>query len=236
MGALGFLSAYGEYEINLGVGRYLKEELQSRGATVYMMDTVNSRPSLEDRVAYASGKSPLVFVSVHCNSATSSTGYGTECFYFTRFSKGLADYFSSNVASALGTKDRGEALGRYYVTRTQEYPSVLGELGFVSNESDYYKLIQNSYQRDIASAIADSIASYLGAVGKNGDYTYGTQSTSGESSYLPEEEEDIPSDENEWEEDEGTAPEDDNDPFVGSDDDEEEEEENKKVTVVIPIG
>lgn len=235
VGALGFLSAYGEYEINLGVGRYLKEELQSRGATVYMMDTVKSRPSLEDRVAYASGKDPLVFVSVHCNSATSSTGYGTECFYFTRFSKGLADYFSSNVASALGTKDRGEALGRYYVTRTQEYPSVLGELGFVSNESDYYKLIQNSYQRDIASAIADSIASYLGAVGKNGDYNYGTQSTNGESSYLPEEEEE-PSDENIWEEDEGTAPEDDNDPFVGSDDDEEEEEENEKVTVVIPIG
>ncbi|MBR5309784.1 MAG: N-acetylmuramoyl-L-alanine amidase, partial [Oscillospiraceae bacterium] len=194
VGALGFLSAYGEYEINLGVGKYLKEELQSRGATVYMMDTVNSRPSLEDRVAYSSAKNPLVFVSIHCNSATSSTGYGTECFYFTRFSQGLADYFSANVASALGTKDRGDMIGRYYVTRTQEYPSVLGELGFVSNESDYYKLIQNSYQRDIASAIADAISSYLGGVGRNGNYTYGTQSTSGESSFTPSEE-DIPNEE-----------------------------------------
>ncbi len=187
VGALGFLSAYGEYEINLGVGKYLKEELQNRGATVYMMDTVNSRPSLEDRVAYASGKDPLVFVSVHCNSATSSTGYGTECFYFTRFSKNFADYFSANVAYALGTKDRGEAIGRYYVTRTQEYPAVLGELGFVSNESDYYKLIQNSYQRDIASGIADAISSYLGGAGRNGSYSYGTQSTSGESSFTPSE-------------------------------------------------
>ena len=189
VGALGFLSAYGEYEINLGVGKYLKEELQSRGATVYMMDTVNSRPSLEDRVAYASGKDPLVFVSIHCNSATSSTGYGTECFYFTRFSENLAAYFSGNVANALGTKDRGDMIGRYYVTRTQEYPAVLGELGFVSNESDYYKLIQNSYQRDIASAIADAISSYLGGAGKNGSYTYGSQSTNGESSYTPPEEE-----------------------------------------------
>ncbi|MBQ7875157.1 MAG: N-acetylmuramoyl-L-alanine amidase [Oscillospiraceae bacterium] len=181
VGALGFLSDYGEYEINLAVGRYLKEELQSRGATVYMMDTVNSRPSLEDRVAYASGKDPLVFVSVHCNSATSSSGYGTECFYFTRFSQNLASYFSSEVASALGTKNRGDMIGRYYVTRIQEYPSVLGELGFVSNESDYYKLIKSSYQREIAAGIADAISSYLYGAGKNGVYNYGTQSTNGES-------------------------------------------------------
>ncbi len=198
VGALGFLSDYGEYEINLAVGKYLKEELQSRGATVYMMDTVKQRPSLEDRVAYASGKDPLVFVSVHCNSATSSSGYGTECYYFTRFSQSLANYFSSNVASALGTKNRGDEIGRYYVTRIQEYPSVLGELGFVSNESDYYKLIKSSYQRDIAEAIADSISSYLYSVGKNGDYDFGTQSTSGESSYEPpENSESIPEEEEE---------------------------------------
>ncbi len=185
VGALGFLSDYGEYEINLAVGKYLKSELQERGATVYMMDTVSQRPSLEDRVAYASSKNPLVFVSVHCNSATSSSGYGTECFYFTRFSQNLAYYFSSNVSSALGTKDRGDMIGRYYVTRIQEYPSVLGELGFVSNESDYYKLIKTSYQKEIASAIADSISSYLYGVGKNGSYNYGTQSTGGENSYEP---------------------------------------------------
>ncbi|MBQ4546093.1 MAG: N-acetylmuramoyl-L-alanine amidase [Oscillospiraceae bacterium] len=188
IGALGFLSDYGEYEINLAVGKYLKEELQSRGAVVYMMDTVNQRPSLADRVAYASAKDPLIFVSVHCNSATSSSGHGTECFYFTRFSQNFANYFASNVASALGTKDRGDMIGRYYVTRIQEYPSVLGEMGFVSNESDYYKLIKGSYQREIAEGIADAISSYLYGVGKNGSYNYGSQSTNGESFYEPPEE------------------------------------------------
>ena len=187
VGALGFLSAYGEYEINLAVGQYLKEELQSRGATVYMQDTINSRPSLADRVAYSSSKNPLVFVSIHCNSATSSSGYGTECFYFTRFSQNLASGFASNVANALGTKNRGDMIGRYYVTRTQEYPSVLGELGFVSNESDYYKLISSGYQRSIAQGIADSIANYLYNVGRNGNYNYGTQSTDGTNSFVPPE-------------------------------------------------
>lgn len=184
VGALGFLSAYGEYEINLAVCKYLKEELQSRGATVYMMDTVNSRPTLEDRTAYASSKNPLAFVSVHCNSSTTSTGKGTECYYFTRFSENLASYLSSNVASALGTTNRGGKIGRYFVTRVQDYPSVLGEIGFVSNESDYYKLIQSSYQRAIAEGIADAVQDYLYSVGKNGNYNYGTQST-GDSSYVP---------------------------------------------------
>ncbi len=179
VGALGFLSAYGEYEINLAVGEYLKDELESRGAIVYMMDTVNSRPSLEDRTAYASSKAPLAFVSIHCNSSTTSTGNGTECYYFTRFSENLANYVSNNVSSALGTTNRGGRIGRYYVTRVQDYPSVLGEIGFVSNESDYYKLIQNSYQRYIAEGIADAIQDYLYSAGRNGNYEYGTQSTSG---------------------------------------------------------
>ena len=164
--------------------KYLKDELESRGAIVYMMDTVNSRPSLEDRTAYASSKNPLAFVSVHCNSSTTSTGKGTECYYFTRFSEKLASYFSSNVASALGTTNRGGKIGRYFVTRVQDYPAVLGEIGFVSNESDYYKLIQNGYQREIAEGIADAIQEYLYSVGRNGNYNYGTQSTDG-SSYEP---------------------------------------------------
>lgn len=201
VGALGYLSAYGEYEINLAVCKYLKSELQNRGATVYMMDTVNSRPSLADRTAYASSKNPLAFVSVHCNSSTTNTGNGTECFYFTRFSSSLANYFSQNVSAALETTNRGGMAGRYYVTRVQDYPAVLGEIGFVSNESDYYKLIQSSYQQDIASAIADSIQSYLGNIGRNGTYEYGTQST-GNASYEAPDEEEEPFEDEDYEEDE----------------------------------
>ena len=207
VGALGYLSAYGEYEINLAVCKYLKSELQDRGATVYMMDTVNSRPSLADRTSYASSKNPLTFVSVHCNSSTTNTGKGTECFYFTRFSSALANYFSQNVSDALETSNRGSMAGRYYVTRVQDYPAVLGEIGFVSNESDYYKLIQSSYQQDIASAIADSIQSYLGNIGRNGTYEYGTQST-GESSYEAPPEEEEEQLEEEYEEDEESESED----------------------------
>ncbi len=196
VGALGFLSAYGEYEINLAVGGYLKKELKSRGATVYLMDTESQRPSLADRVAYAESARPLVFVSVHCNSSTSSSGKGTECWYFNRFSASLASYFSDAVSDSLNTSNRGPMIGRYYVTRVSQYAAVLGELGFVSNESDYYKLIKSSYQKDIADAIADAIESYLGAVGDDGNYKYGTQYV-GEKSSVPDDDYEEPEDEEE---------------------------------------
>lgn len=189
VGALGFLSDYGEYEINLAVCQKLKSELESMGATVYMMDTQNSRPSLADRTAYAFSKNPLLFISVHCNSSTTSTGHGSECFYFTRFSSDFSSRFASSVSSALETENRGSKISRYYVTRVHEYPSVLGEIGFVSNESDYYKLIQSSYQYAIAEGIANAAQNYLGSVGRSGMYNYGTQSTDGNSSYTEEIEE-----------------------------------------------
>lgn len=198
VGALGFLSAYGEYEINLAVGGYLKKELKSRGATVYLMDTEGQRPSLADRVSYAESAKPLVFVSVHCNSSTSSSGKGTECWYFNRFSGSLASYFADAVSDALGTSNRGAMIGRYYVTRVSQYAAVLGELGFVSNESDYYKMIKSSYQKEIANAIADAIESYLGAVGDDGNYKYGTQYV-GEKSSIPDDDYEEPEEDEEEE-------------------------------------
>ncbi|HPW00291.1 MAG TPA: N-acetylmuramoyl-L-alanine amidase, partial [Oscillospiraceae bacterium] len=102
--------------------------------------------------------------------------------------------FSDAVSDALNTTNRGAMIGRYYVTRVSQYAAVLGELGFVSSESDYYKLIKSSYQKEIAEGIADAVESYLGAVGKNGNYKYGTQYV-GEKSSIPDDDYETPPDE-----------------------------------------
>jgi N-acetylmuramoyl-L-alanine amidase len=106
VGALGFLSAYGEYEINLAVGGYLKKELKSRGATVYLMDNGEQRPSLADRVAYANPRGRSSLSASTAYSSTSSSGKGTECWYFNRFSASLASYFSDAVSDSLNTSNR----------------------------------------------------------------------------------------------------------------------------------
>lgn len=55
------------------------------------------------------------------------------------------------MSSALGTTNRGGKFGYYYVTRDPQFASTLIETGFLSNEREYRKLIDEEYQAQIAS-------------------------------------------------------------------------------------
>lgn len=178
-GALGFLPNYPEQVINYGIARQLKAILQDWGASVLMIDTQSSSVSLESRVAQAASYEPHLFVSVHNNSSSNSSATGTEVYYFNAFSSSLASKVSANIASSFGSTNRGGKFGRFYVTRTNQFPAVLAECGFVSNQSEYEKLIKKSYQYSIAEGIANGIYSYLkatGATNKGSDFTVSTGS------------------------------------------------------------
>jgi len=161
-GALGFLASYPEAVINYGIARRLASILQDYGANVYMIPSNTSYYSLAQRVAFAEAYDPDLFISVHNNSsATSAAASGTEAYYFNPWSYAMANYASQNVASALSTTNRGGRFGYYYVTRTMRYPAILVEGGFVSNQTEYHKLIDDDYQYEIARGIADAAASYF---------------------------------------------------------------------------
>lgn len=49
-GALGFREDYNEYEVNLAISKYLKAELESMGAYVYMNNTTNGKVELLTRL------------------------------------------------------------------------------------------------------------------------------------------------------------------------------------------
>lgn len=174
-GALGFREDYNEYEVNLAISKYLKAELESMGAYVYMNDTTNGRVELLTRLNNGKSADPHLLVSVHANSATSSSASGSEAYYFNAFSSDLAAKASSAAASALETGNRGAKFGRFYMTRDSEFPAILLETGFVSNQSEYYKLITASYQKSIASSVASAIQSFLSSMGM-GNVATGTQS------------------------------------------------------------
>lgn len=174
-GALGFREDYNEYEVNLAISKYLKAELESMGAYVYMNNTTNGKVELLTRLNNGKSADPHLLISVHANSATSSSASGSEAYYFNAFSSDLASKASSATASALETGNRGAKFGRFYMTRDSEFPAILLETGFVSNQSEYYKLITASYQKSIASSVASSIKSFLSSMGM-GNVATGTQS------------------------------------------------------------
>ncbi|MBE6898978.1 MAG: hypothetical protein E7475_08260, partial [Ruminococcaceae bacterium] len=113
--------------------------------------------------------------SVHHNSA-SSTATGTEVYYFYPFAQSLATRLSSAISGALNTNNRGARFDVFYVTRDPQFVGILSEGGFMSNNKEYRKLIDDDYQDEVASAMADAIASFLKAAGSGNAGITGTQS------------------------------------------------------------
>ena len=167
-GTLGFYPGRDEADINLSVAQELVSELKRRGATVLMVDQGTTMAS---RLAAARAFNPQILVSLHCNSsATNSSARGTEVYYFYPFQQTLAATLSSQISNALGTNNRGAKDGLYYMTRESQFACVLAEMGFVSNESEYTRLINSGYQAEIADAIASGLESYLSSIYSGGSY------------------------------------------------------------------
>lgn len=155
-GALPIEGMKTEAQINREIAQKVASLLQSKGANVQITDTTNY-VSLSDRVSMAQSYAPHLFVSIHQNSSTSPTAYGSEVWFFNPYSEIYADKISSSLSSALGTRDRGEKYGWYQVTTHMEFPAVLVECGFLSNVSEYDKLKDDAYQNAMANAIVSAI-------------------------------------------------------------------------------
>jgi len=72
----------------------------------------------------------------------------------------LAKYITQTAHKALGTRDRGVKAARFYVLKGAEMPSVLIEVGFISNSQEAQKLKSAAYREKVAKAIASGIIKY----------------------------------------------------------------------------
>ena len=162
---------YDEKDINLTLAKLVGGYLEDAGAKVYYTRTDDTYVSLTDRTDYASNKGCNLFVSIHCNSGSSSAK-GTEVYYSIKSScakKTLATKISSAVSDAFDTTNRGAKTktgdnGDYYsVIRTSAakgIPALIVEHAFMTNSSDLEKLTSSSYQKKAAKAEANAIINY----------------------------------------------------------------------------
>ncbi|RAK19902.1 N-acetylmuramoyl-L-alanine amidase [Anoxybacillus vitaminiphilus] len=163
-GAIG--SGTNEKTVVLSVAQKLKEKLQSAGANVIMTRDDDTFKSLEERVEIAKKHYAELFVSIHNNSAASSKAYGTETYYDTSTNPNgyesylLAKEIQSQIVKNADMYDRGVKDNRFYVIRNNNVPSVLVELGFISNSNDAKKLTSNQYQEIFAQSIYNGIVQY----------------------------------------------------------------------------
>lgn len=168
-GAIGQVT---EQEINLAVAKKLTEQLEAMGATVVRLKTESEYYHDRYRPKAAREYGADMFLEIHCNSSTSTSAHGCEVYYFTPWSQTLAKAVNDNLASALnamygdGTNSsRGDKYSYYWYTLEQGFPSVLVEMGFVSNTEECLLMANSNNQDKMAAAIAQGVYEYFARSG-----------------------------------------------------------------------
>ncbi len=160
---------YREKEITLNVALLVEKKLKAAGATVVMTRSSDSFPSLQDRVDIAMKNYAELFVSIHANANDNTAANGTETFYnVTMNDNSLESYY---LASKINTqivvnadmKNRGVKEQVFFVNRNMDIPSVLVELGFMTNPQDLSKLTSSVYVEKFATSIYNGIVQYYSA-------------------------------------------------------------------------
>lgn len=154
-GAVGHLN---EYECDRAYVAQLIPALRAAGHEV--VDCSNEKgdqnSELAEEVRLANGASADLFLAVHFNAGG---GTGSECWYYDGDSEGcaLAARISSNVAGALGLRDRGAKATRdLYVLRSTKMTAVLLETCFVDNAADAAAWHATSWAA-LTQAVVDAI-------------------------------------------------------------------------------
>ncbi|WP_342580987.1 N-acetylmuramoyl-L-alanine amidase [Ureibacillus sp. FSL W7-1570] len=155
-----------EKEITLKVATVVKNKLEAAGAKVVMTRTGDTYPTLEDRVNIALNHYAEVFVSIHVNSAASKSANGTETYYSVQGNVNveedatLAKAINNQIVKNADMYNRGVKQEDYYVIRNMLLPSVLVELGFITNPEDRAKLTNSEYIEIFGDSIYKGIVEY----------------------------------------------------------------------------
>lgn len=166
-GAVGYIA---EFDANLGIAKELEKQLTALGARVIRMKCESEFVLTDNRPLIGRAYGCDMYISIHANKVPGMPDVrGTEVYYFTPYSQPLAaaisaqisDYFSKNVYSDGANKNRGAKYSYYRVTLHQDFPSVLIETGFVSNETDALALANPTHQKNIATRIVNGIQQYI---------------------------------------------------------------------------
>ena len=172
-GAVGLGSTVKERQINLEYALKVKQELESRGVMVYLTrtgnDKVNDTLSLSDRKEITRRIKPDLYVSIHCNGSENPERHGTSTFYYEPFSYNLAKNIYGEL---LGLYKNNFYAGRqelfaeiddktqfypFNVTRVEDCPSTLIEVGYLTNDAECSIISQPQNKELIGKAIADGI-------------------------------------------------------------------------------
>ncbi len=158
-----------EHVVNLQVSLKLKEALLAEGAEVLMTrETDDVDISNIERAVMMNEAGADLVLRIHCNGSEGSAANGTEMFVRKTGSRAdecdaAAQILVKAMVAATGAKNRGVTRNDTYTgLNWSEVPSILVEMGFMSNPAEDVLLGDPDYQDKLVSGMVEGIAEYFG--------------------------------------------------------------------------
>ena len=154
-----------EKDDDLNLTLKVRDELEKMGVKTYLTRDDDSDVTLKDRCKSANKKGCTLFVSIHRNSAEDVKANGIEA-WVSKNPKGdekeLAEKLVAEICAVTGQQNRGvkqgfrdNSYGDYYINSDTDMPSLLLEVGFITNTKDNEMF--DSRLDETAQAIARTI-------------------------------------------------------------------------------
>ena len=154
-----------EKDVNLTVCKLLREQLVKRGATVVMTREDDKFVSLGERQTIIANEEPTLALSVHYNAlpdygdAENTKGIGM--FWYHPQAHSLSIFLHNYLVKKLDRPSYGVFWNNLALTRPEAAPSLLLELGFMSNPEEFEWVTNPKQQKKLARTLADGIVKWL---------------------------------------------------------------------------
>jgi N-acetylmuramoyl-L-alanine amidase len=168
-GATGVSTKQPEYKLNLEVSLLLRDELKKRGFQVMMIrETNNVTISNSERAAMANKANADLMIRIHADGSDNSSIQGISILYPSQkvpyadedkkiAAKVLEQMIKETKAKSRGIVERSDLSGFNW----SKVPTILVEMGFLSNVNEDKKMAAASYQQSLAIGMANGIEQHF---------------------------------------------------------------------------
>lgn len=169
VGGKGAYTGVPEYETNLQVSLKLASLLREQGATVVMTRTENDVLLNNIKRAEMLNEAGVdLAIQVHCNDSASSAPNGLSTYYrsngsYVDESRLFAVLAGEHLSEITGAANNGALVCNTYMSLNYSTtPTILVEMGFMSNKTEDYLLVDDTYRGKLAQGMLEAIADYFG--------------------------------------------------------------------------
>lgn len=157
-------------ELNLNISLRTNSLLSNEDCQVYLSRDKDEYVGIWERVYLAEAVEADLYVCVtHVNSQTDNTLSGTTVVYDSAEDtsdkalngKSLAQILQQKITEGAQTKDNGVISMGISPYRYTSIPSAMAQIGYISCDEDFFQLIKDDFQYNVAVAIKDAIVEAL---------------------------------------------------------------------------